>query len=170
MLLPTPSANDVWAFMKLRAQQADAFEIVRKDTPARWNAIRKIYEIQKQIGNYEPYPVDWCSIMTPIEYQTWSCIRFWGLPFCPQYPIGPYFVDFAWPDFGIVIECDGKGFHDAERDAKRDAHIKTLGFRVRRFTGRQIYLPADDPDSVESYMNEIAVLVGRGGRMDEPEE
>ena len=46
-----------------------------------------------------------------------------GLPFYPQYPIGKYFVDFADPVKKIVIECDGKKYHqDKEKDKRRQRY------------------------------------------------
>jgi hypothetical protein len=53
-------------------------------------------------------------------------------------------------DFGIVarahdcmrifaIECDGGDFHTAERDAKRDAYLKSWGVETIRLDGRAIY-------------------------------
>ncbi len=51
-------------------------------------------------------------------------------------------VDFVWPDQGLVVETDGRGTHLTraafERDRARDAHLVTRGYRVLRFTERQV--------------------------------
>lgn len=50
-------------------------------------------------------------------------------------------VDFLIGD-RLVIEVDGRGFHDAESsfeaDRRRDAALSTLGYRVLRFSYRQV--------------------------------
>jgi very-short-patch-repair endonuclease len=56
--------------------------------------------------------------------------------------VGPYEVDFLWRDRGLIAETDGFRHHgnrDAfERDRARDAHLQSLGFKVLRFTHRQV--------------------------------
>ena len=63
--------------------------------------------------------------------------------------LGPYEVDFLWRDWRLIVEVDGYRHHGDrsafERDRARDAHLQSLGFRVMRFTYRQV---KDDPDSV----------------------
>jgi very-short-patch-repair endonuclease len=56
--------------------------------------------------------------------------------------VGPYEVDFLWGDRRLVVETDGFRHHSDrsafERDRARDAHLLTRGFRVFRFTHRQL--------------------------------
>jgi very-short-patch-repair endonuclease len=56
--------------------------------------------------------------------------------------IGPHEVDFLWRDRRLIVETDGFRHHshrDAfERDRARDARLQSLGFRVLRFTHRQV--------------------------------
>jgi very-short-patch-repair endonuclease len=56
--------------------------------------------------------------------------------------LGPYEVDFLWRDRGLVVETDGFRHHANraafESDRARDAHLQSLGFRVLRFTYRQL--------------------------------
>jgi very-short-patch-repair endonuclease len=51
-------------------------------------------------------------------------------------------VDFLWPTQSLVVEADGRDFHDNplafERDRKRDRELQSSGYRVIRFTHRQI--------------------------------
>jgi very-short-patch-repair endonuclease len=56
--------------------------------------------------------------------------------------VGPYEVDFLWRDRRLVVETDGFRHHAGraafERDRARDALLQSLGFRVLRFTHRQV--------------------------------
>ncbi|MCR9120845.1 MAG: endonuclease domain-containing protein [Phyllobacteriaceae bacterium] len=63
-----------------------------------------------------------------------------GYPFRRQAAIGPYIADFACHRIRLVVEVDGDT-HETEtgkrRDARRDAYLTSLGYRVMRF---------DEPD------------------------
>jgi very-short-patch-repair endonuclease len=56
--------------------------------------------------------------------------------------IGRYEVDLLWPGQQLVVEVDGFAFHSSrqafERDRARDAALQVAGYRVIRFTWRQI--------------------------------
>jgi very-short-patch-repair endonuclease len=56
--------------------------------------------------------------------------------------IGSYEVDFLWRDRGLIAETDGFRHHGGrasfETDRARDAHLQSAGFRVVRFTYRQV--------------------------------
>jgi very-short-patch-repair endonuclease len=56
--------------------------------------------------------------------------------------LGPYEVDFMWRGRRLIVEVDGYRHHGDrsafERDRARDAHLQSLGFRVMRFTHRQL--------------------------------
>lgn len=59
-----------------------------------------------------------------------------------QIGIGPYVADFIVSSNGkrIVVEADGKAFHDPDADAIRDRRIKSeYGLPTLRFSGSQIY-------------------------------
>ncbi|MGB8649305.1 MAG: type IV toxin-antitoxin system AbiEi family antitoxin domain-containing protein, partial [Mycobacteriales bacterium] len=47
-------------------------------------------------------------------------------------------VDFCWPQLRLVVECDGRRWHDPEdarsRDRRRDNALERLSWRVLRFT------------------------------------
>lgn len=51
-------------------------------------------------------------------------------------------VDFVWPDARLIVETDSRTYHgtaDAfERDRARDARLTAAGWRVVRFTRRQV--------------------------------
>lgn len=88
----------------------------------------------------------------------------------PQYPIGPYFVDFAVlvgpfgverKEFRIAVECDGHYFHDrtkeqATRDKRRDRYLTLHGWRVIRFTETEINAdPRGCADQVEELIERL---------------
>ena len=56
--------------------------------------------------------------------------------------VGPYEVDFLWRDERLIVETDGAATHATptgfHADRRRDAHLAALGFRVLRFTRRQV--------------------------------
>jgi very-short-patch-repair endonuclease len=56
--------------------------------------------------------------------------------------LGPYEVDFLWRDRGLIVETDGFRHHghraSFEADRARDVLLQSRGFRVLRFTYRQI--------------------------------
>ena len=69
-------------------------------------------------------------------------------------------VDFLWRDRGVVVETDGFATHGTraafERDRERDAILQVAGFRVIRFTYRQV---DRDPARVAAT---VAALLGAG--------
>lgn len=51
-------------------------------------------------------------------------------------------ADFHWPDRRVTVEADSFGYHRTraafERDRERDAQLAAAGWRVHRFTDRQV--------------------------------
>jgi very-short-patch-repair endonuclease len=50
-------------------------------------------------------------------------------------------VDFCWPAERLIVETDGRNHVTRaafESDRERDALLTALGWRVMRFTGRQV--------------------------------
>jgi hypothetical protein len=70
------------------------------------------------------------------------CHRHGIPPPLTQQLIGPYTVDFLWPEAALIVETDGWGNHGTrsafESDRERDAWLVTQGFRVVRFTWWQL--------------------------------
>ncbi|HEY46779.1 MAG TPA: endonuclease domain-containing protein [Anaerolineae bacterium] len=65
--------------------------------------------------------------------------RLAGLKFRRQYPVGPYIVDFFCAEKKLVIEIDGDSHvDDLEREAIRTEWLENQGFRVMRFTNREV--------------------------------
>lgn len=82
------------------------------------------------------------SFLTPIEGIFYD-------KFVERYPkedihaqvwIKKFRVDFLIMPYQIIVECDGKEFHqDQAKDFRRDKVLHRLGYRIMRFTGSQIY-------------------------------
>ena len=56
--------------------------------------------------------------------------------------VGPFTVDFLWPDCRLVVETDSYATHGGrqafEDDRARDAELRRLGYEVHRLTDRQM--------------------------------
>jgi len=75
--------------------------------------------------------------------------------------VGPYVVDFLWRDAMLIVETDGWAAHRGrsafERDRGRDLHLSRLGYRVLRFSARQV---AEDAQEIASLLRYHLKLVG----------
>jgi very-short-patch-repair endonuclease len=70
------------------------------------------------------------------EAKLWSELRnrrLNGFKFVRQFPIGPYFADFACRERTLVIEIDGSQHAENRRDTIRDAFMIAEGWSVARF-------------------------------------
>jgi very-short-patch-repair endonuclease len=56
-----------------------------------------------------------------------------GYKFTRQFPIGPYFADFACRAERLVVELDGSQHGDSGYDRKRDEFMRSGGYSVLRF-------------------------------------
>ena len=84
---------------------------------------------------------------TVSEGLLWSVLRarqVCGLKFRRQYVIEPWVVDFACPQHMLVVEVDG-GYHDnvVENDLKRQRHLESLGWKVIRFSDKDVEVDAE---------------------------
>lgn len=116
----------------------DMLKRVRQSYKEKWNGNER----------QDPYKFsDWFEWLTPIERNVWSDIRNLGLPFYPQFPAGPYYLDFADPFKKIALEIDGKIHLDAEvkqRDIKKDSYLEKNGWTVIRIQGWKTYKSRED--------------------------
>lgn len=120
-----------------------------KDTKQRFSEIKAMYEnilpewmeTYRRTGNmyFDRHMRDWILEFTPIEYLVWQDLTANNIPFYPQFPACGFFLDFANPFKKIAIECDGKDFHSADKDAKRDQILTDNGWRVIRISGAECY-------------------------------
>jgi very-short-patch-repair endonuclease len=82
------------------------------------------------------------------EVMLWQRLRLRpdGLKFRKQHPIEPHIVDFYCREAALVIEVDGIA-HDMgdrpDRDARRDADIRSQGFNILRVPARDVLRDAD---------------------------
>jgi len=79
---------------------------------------------------------------TLAEQKLWARLRrkqLYGLKFRRQHPIGRFIVDFCCLSKKLVIELDGDSHSEQEEyDQKRTAWLQERGYRVIRFTNRQV--------------------------------
>jgi very-short-patch-repair endonuclease len=90
------------------------------------------------------------KVMTLPEKLLWKELRWLDLNIRRQAPIGRYIVDFASHAGALVVELDGArhDFPDAQlHDLKRDAWLKSQGYRVLRFRNDDVF--ADAPGVAE---------------------
>ncbi|MGH6935876.1 MAG: endonuclease domain-containing protein, partial [Methylocella sp.] len=88
--------------------------------------------------------------MTAPERKLWKALR-WRVPvegthFRRQVLLGPYIADFCSHGAKIVIEVDGDQHgtvEAAEQDAIRTAFMEAQGYRVLRFSNRDVMLHMD---------------------------
>ena len=83
--------------------------------------------------------------MTDAERHLWTRIRRKQLKnyqFYRQKNIGDYIVDFYCPAAKLIVEVDG-GQHlsneNIQKDKARDKYLDSLGFRVLRFSDRDVF-------------------------------
>src|SRR4029077_14693065 len=100
-------------------------------------------------------------ICPPTEEALWEHLRdrkLLGLKFRRQVPIGPYVADFYCYELKLVLELDGS-IHEEDsqicHDRNRDANLEALGFRILRFTNREVH------DHLEALLGTIRRLYQR---------
>jgi very-short-patch-repair endonuclease len=84
-------------------------------------------------------------ISTPAEEALWEHLRdrkLLGLKFRRQVPVGPYVADFYCYELRLILELDGlvhEGDSQIRHDVNRDGNPEALGFRILRFTNREVH-------------------------------
>lgn len=79
--------------------------------------------------------------MVSTERRLWDILRdrrLDRLKFRRQHRLGPYIVDFICLRYRLIVEADGP-FHDPERDAVRDAWLRSQGYEVFRFSNEAVF-------------------------------
>ena len=66
-------------------------------------------------------------------------------------------VDFGDPVKKVALECDGKQFHNAEKDKTRDMYLNSLGWTVFRVTGKECHRP--EPDKEDLYFKKLDGII-----------
>jgi very-short-patch-repair endonuclease len=78
---------------------------------------------------------------TKAENMLWQQLRnrqMDGHKFRRQVPVDGYILDFVCFEAKLIIEVDGGQHSESRRDAVRDVHFKSEGFRVMRFWNDEI--------------------------------
>lgn len=103
--------------------------------------------------------------MNKAEAYLWLGLRrrqLCNLAFRRQYPLGPYFLDFACPELKLAIEVDGASHwtDDARKfDVARGKHVARAGWRELRVTNEDVYLRMEGVlDAVVDVANELLRL------------
>ncbi|MFT3733242.1 MAG: endonuclease domain-containing protein [Hyphomicrobium sp.] len=98
--------------------------------------------------------------LTPAEKRLWNELRKLrpqGYHFRKQHPIEEFIVDFACLAQKVIIEVDGMQHQwpeNSSSDAKRDARLHWLGYRVLRFGN------GDVTDHLDGVVLEILTALG----------
>jgi hypothetical protein len=135
----------------------------------RFEAIKQYYAAREKRIMSTPQnewaldPYEWEEVvqMTPIEAWLWGDIREANAVFYPQWPVGGVFVDFGNPVAKVAIECDGAAYHNAEKDAARDAKLAAIGWRVFRISGRACRTECDSETGEPGYARQFVEAVVR---------
>ncbi|MGK9053843.1 endonuclease domain-containing protein [Neorhizobium petrolearium] len=99
------------------------------------------------------------------EARLWSELRgrrLNGFKFVRQFPIGPYFADFACRETRLVIEVDGSQHADNRYDRERDRFMNADGWSIVRFWNVDVLI-----DLAPVLETIVAIL---DGRLNEPVE
>jgi very-short-patch-repair endonuclease len=87
-------------------------------------------------------PDDIRKTESPIEEIFLTTAKNMGISLVPQVKIEEYRVDFMVEGTKIIIELDGHDYHSTteqrQNDSMRDRKLTQLGYKVIRFTGKQI--------------------------------
>ena len=82
------------------------------------------------------------GVKTNIELRMFQLLLSLGIASEFNYKAGRYLIDFAIPAKKIAIECDGKYWHDSERqkgrDKNRDEFLSSHEWTVIRFSEEEI--------------------------------
>ena len=93
---------------------------------------------------------------TAAEQAMWRLLRlrFPGVKFRRQVPVGSYIADFACFYPRVIVECDGGQHVDSHYDDRRDAWLRSQGFRIFRCWNNEII------EEAEGVVAELAKALG----------
>lgn len=109
----------------------------------------KFYQLEIEHKCLSPIEKIMYSILDRIKYDIFqSYSHDFNIDILPQEKIGSYIVDFLviadFSDDKVIIECDGHDFHEktkeqAKHDKERDRYLTSLGYKILRYAGSEIY-------------------------------
>ncbi len=105
-------------------------------------AVRFLYE-QIKLGHIPTLDRVMFHTDSPLERMLYYELRYqYKGQIVPQFPLGPYWIDFAIPKYKLALECDGHQYHSSEKaqlhDRNRDVYMKRMGWKVLRFTYKEL--------------------------------
>lgn len=120
-----------------RCSKLDTSEKTRKQIA------ESIKKLQKENPKIHPnYILAQKGHVTKIEKLVKDELTRKELVFEIQYRVLSYWVDFAFPEIKLAVECDGERWHSTEeqilKDKKRDERLKSVGWTVLRFKDKEI--------------------------------
>lgn len=75
---------------------------------------------------------------SPVEISVKQQLRETGYRFIQDYPMGPWFYDFAFPTLRLMLEIDGRSYHQTprqrDRDAVKEQFARSRGWKLVRLT------------------------------------
>lgn len=85
------------------------------------------------------------TVFTPIEEKMLAAFTANELSYQPQARIGRFTVDFlvTHENKRVIVECDGKAYHDPLKDRERDKVLFSEGYPVCHFSGADILADVD---------------------------
>ncbi len=114
-----------------RQQNAAAAHAARRGAPASFDEL--CAKATARAGRWRP---------TEIEAVFLDAFHTRGLHPVPQLAVGPYNLDFAFPDLQIDVEIDPGHWHDTDEkripEEERDAYLRGEGWTVLRWNGNKI--------------------------------
>lgn len=80
----------------------------------------------------------------------------------PQFMVGPYRLDFAFPKVRLAVEIDGIEFHGNQSafmsDRKRTRFLESQGWRVMRFAAKEVLAAGPCEDCANEVWDAVASL------------
>lgn len=98
--------------------------------------------------------------LTPVEMYFDGLLRCCGIGVVAQHPILGYVLDFAFPDYKVAIELDGKGHRDPDRrirDEKRDKAIAKEGWVIFRVSNYIVSAPGKLLGIAQQFIPELQI-------------
>lgn len=145
-------------------------------SPEPWSVVRSSWDFSREIFSKCGSPIEelFLAHLAKASKETFrwhnSGHCSWvesGTVITPQKQIESYRVDFAFEGEGVkvVVELDGHEFHErtaeqATKDKSRDRRLQELGWKVIRFTGREVWRkPWDTANEV------IRIVTGKPSKL-----
>lgn len=101
------------------------------------------------------------EVLTPIEKIIKVELEKKKLSYKPQVKLGIHYVDFLVEHNNkkLIVECDGRDFHNPHKDKERDKILEKFGISILRLSGSEIY---HNPEKcIEKIINNLTISAKR---------